>query len=96
MPNRSQLQTEFSPSAHDPSIYTKKFVTHGCDNSYPIRKTGCLVAHAVEMLHRQVVDVKKSLDAVGQTCFLGLVELGVLDVARNTLVPAHLGQAVGF
>lgn len=48
------------------------------------------------MLHRQVVDVKKSLDAVGETCFLGLIELRVLDVARNTLVPAHLGQAVGF
>ncbi|KAI6767862.1 hypothetical protein HG530_005871 [Fusarium avenaceum] len=40
-----------------------------------------------------VVDVKKSLDAVGETCFLGLIELRVLNVARNTLVPAHLGQA---
>lgn len=55
-----------------------------------------LVAHAVEVLHCEIVDVKKSLDAVGQACLLGLVELGVLDAAGNALGPAHLGQAVSF
>lgn len=59
-------------------------------------KVACLVAHAVEVLHREVVDVKKSLDAVGQACLLGLVELGVLDGSGNALGPAHLCQAVGF
>jgi hypothetical protein len=48
------------------------------------------------VLHRKVVDVKKSLDAVGQTCFLGLVELGVLDGTGDALGPAHLRQAVSL
>lgn len=63
---------------------------------HSIRLTIFLVAHAVEVLHREVVDVKKSLDAVGQACLLGLVEFRVLDAAGNALSPAHLGQAVSF
>lgn len=55
-----------------------------------------LVAHAVQVLHREVVDIEESLDAVGKARLLALVQLVVLDAALDALVPAHLGQAVGF
>lgn len=55
-----------------------------------------LVAHAVQVLHREVVDIEESLDAVGKASLLALVQLVVLDAALDALVPAHLGQAVGL
>lgn len=48
------------------------------------------------MLHREVVDIEESLDAVGKASLLALVQLVVLDAALDALVPAHLGQAVSF
>ena len=49
-----------------------------------------------QVLHGQQVDVEEAVDAVGQTLLLARVQLAVLDVARDALVPANLRQGVCF
>lgn len=54
-----------------------------------------LVAHALEVLHRQQARVHESVDTASQARLLALVQGVALDGARDTLLEAHLRQLVG-
>lgn len=48
------------------------------------------------MVHDGEVDIEEALDAVGHAGGLGLVELVGLDVGGDALLPAGVGEGVGF
>jgi hypothetical protein len=54
------------------------------------------VPHGVEMLDREEVQVHESIDAVGKTCFLALVQLATAYIAGEAFGPAHLRELVCF
>ena len=49
-----------------------------------------LLAHLLQVFHRQKVDIQHALHAVGQTRLLALVKLATANRPRHALLPAHL------
>lgn len=59
------------------------------------RRVVSLLAHVLEVLHGQEVDVQEALHAVGHARLLGAVQALALDGAGDALLPAHFGEGVG-
>lgn len=58
--------------------------------------TESALSQVLQVLHGQAADVQESLRAVGHAALLGLVKLALLDIARDALLPAHIGQRVNI
>lgn len=55
-----------------------------------------LRTHAVQVLHRQEVDVEEAIHAVCETCLFALIQFRSPDRTANALLPADFRERVGL